>query len=102
MHTEIDPCVEGGAVVCRNAHLSTFVFFQRNMAQGHQLKTRIGEDKLEALKWPQANMNDLWKEQGVGVHRNPLGVTGPSLLTCDLCNYTGLYTQKGPVIGLKY
>lgn len=58
-----------------------------------------GTDQLETLKWPQANMNDLWKEQDVGVPRKLLGVTGPSLSTCDLCNYTGHCSEKDPVIG---
>ena len=50
----------------------------------------------------EASMNELWKEQDVGVHKGPLGVTGPSSPPCNLYNYTGPSTQKGSMIGLRY
>lgn len=51
LHTEIVRCVNEAVAIYRNCHLSTSVsVFQWNMAQGHQMRSRMGEEMLEALK----------------------------------------------------
>lgn len=62
-------------------------------------KIKDGRGNVGGFEVASDKHEEAMEKAGCG---GPLGVTGPSSLTGDLYNYTGPYTQKKPMTGLKF